>query len=1140
MSRLLPLVVLAVSAAAAEPDAVVHVTLRAPGYTAANAPAFARVKFNKAAPLCMISDDMSLGDFCSTWALFNGYPHAGTTHDRKYPRGDLLLDQAVRDIPAGYYDGDSDLDGAVDGVHDPLVFSDGAGGVRRFACSSAVFAYSDGNYLQISPEDVRSMMRTGWSCTFHDVDGADTKDAESVAARLGPISARWESKTGQPLKIMTEPNGNHVYLDACRISDEICWSIFQNSASGYPANSILIDDWTDRAAGIPSSFESKPQGGFARIWAQGSESSFSNAVNAVIASGAGTKFILGGTHGVGDAFKGLFANEIRNSDLFWVASVDEIWEYYWLYHNASIENLAYDSSTQVLAFDVRLPACPKHRFREVTVNLPGLAGASDFAFEGAVTAGAAQNADGVTLNVGAEEHVLADIDELLALHEEYMANPCLARDAQYLIDLLAPGPEKDARQARLDEEWRYSWVVKSTTGETLFSGRCNEPTNISYAVPLLFLHGTDLYRLDPDRYPGKWFPQCGGSFSLDDANPSFATNWLYRVNEGYGIGWSGVVLFAEGEDLLPAARVDDPATAGLSMQAAARPEPGADVPLGHLGPGRYKFGYKYQRPSGTGHSTWAVVTNGAAAWSASNNKNEASTTILSSEFELPRGADAAFRLTPNSGSLCELVDCVWIKRTGDVDTSPALGAVAVSATEDAATLSVRVDSLGLDCASATLTVALGGETRTLDLSATGTFEFAFSGLDPATDYPWTAMLVSDGGEDSASGTATTAVHLPAVALGPATAAAEDGRADVALSVSLTLRAASATLALLLDGATNAVWTETASGTLSRSVTVRPGTAHAFAFVAEADGETAVAAGSFAVYAASDWFDVRWTADGYPEGAAWDSDPAAQAASGGAWTRPAGDASALADGRLSFSITNAADALVFTPTRASSNGVDLVVEGVVDALAGRPPEPADPPLAGLCFASGGVCVWANGAWRGAAPATPASEGLAWRAEFDFSSSNAPLVRYRAGGAALTVDGAEWLPVALAGADRATRVAFLGEGALGNFRGYHRALVSDPVEIPAPVFAADGALAVSGSTFIVSLVGTDAGFWYTAFAAGALDGEFVSEAASVRGTGGVLPLSVDADPQTHPTRFVRVVVSRDPCESAGVALSAFLAR
>ena len=293
------------------------------------------------------------------------------------------------------------------------------------------------------------------------------------------------------------------------------------------------------------------------------------------------------------------------------------------------------------------------------------------AFEGAITANAAQNADGVTLNVGAEPHVLDDVDELLALHEQYVANPCIARDAQYLIDLLAPGPAKDARQARLDEDWKYSWVVKTITGETLSAGRCNEPTNVSYAVPLLFLHGTDLYRIDPDRYPsssgGKgWLAFCGGSFSLDDANPSFATNWVYRIGENYGIGWSGVVFYAEGEDLLPAARVDDAVTWGVSMQAAARPDPNADVPLGHLGPGRYKFGYKYNRPSGTAHSTWAVVTNGVAVWSASNTKNESSTTLLSSEFELLRGADVAFRVTPNSGSLCELVDCVWIKRTGDV------------------------------------------------------------------------------------------------------------------------------------------------------------------------------------------------------------------------------------------------------------------------------------------------------------------------------------------------------------------------------------------------------------------------------------------------------------------------------------------
>ncbi|MBR1837659.1 MAG: hypothetical protein IJ783_10275, partial [Kiritimatiellae bacterium] len=1017
---------LAAAAAAADPDAVVHVSLVAPGYTAANAPVMPPVKFGKAAPLCMISDDMSLSDYCSTWALFNGYPHSATTKDRQYPRGDLLLDQSVRDIPEGFYDGDADFDGVPDGVHEPLTFSDGAGGRRRFACSSAIFAYTDGNYLQITPEDVRSMMRTGWSCTFHDIDGADVSDAESIAARFAPLSARWEARTGQGLKIMTEPNGNHVYLDACRLSPEICWSIFQNAAAGYPANPMELAAWTDRSAGLPSSFESKPQGGFYRIWAQGNEGAFSNAVNAVISSGAGTTIILAGTHGMGDAFKGLFANAIRDSDLFWVASVDEIWEYYWLYHNASIENLAFDAASQRLSFDVRLPACAKHRFREVTVNLPGLSGASGFAFEGAVTAGAAQNADGVTMNLGVEEHVLSDIDELLALREEYVANPCIARDAQYLIDLLAPGPEKAARQARLDEEWKYSWVVKSTTGETLFSGRCNEPTNVTYAVPLFFLHGTDLYRLDPDRYEGKWFPQCGGSFSLDDATPSYSTNWLYRIGEGYGIGWSGVVLFAEGEDLLPAARVDDPATAGLSMQAAARPEAGADVSLGRLPSGRYKFGYKYQRPSGTPHATWSVVTNGTVAWSAYNTKNEAATTLLSDEFTLPRGADVAFRVEPASGSLCELVDCVWVKRIGDIDTAPALGTVSAAATATAATVSVQVDSLGWECTSATVSATLGGETKVLDVRETGTFEFSFDGLAPATEYAWSVSVVSDGGDAADSGSVATDVSRPvftataaaarsaglhsvtvevdvedlgpaadsaeisvslggatktvsaaaagvsafvfdglepsaeyawtavadngigtaraagtattrppAVAAGSAEAAVADDQRSAVLSAEVAVDSPGSTVTLRLDGVAVRSWHDLeGSNTLSHEVETEPGRTYAFSFVAEADGETASAAGSFAAYVVTGLFHVRWTQDGYPEGAAWDSDPAAQARSGGVWSRTAEAETALSGGRLAFSFSeeNPAGALVFTPADAAADGGGLVVEGVIDARA----------------------------------------------------------------------------------------------------------------------------------------------------------------------------------------------------------------
>ena len=177
------------------------------------------------------------------------------------------------------------------------------------------------------------------------------------------------------------------------------------------------------------------------------------------------------------------------------------------------------------------------------------------------------------------------------------------------------------------------------------------------------------------------------------------------------------------------------------------------------------------------------------------------------------------------------------------------------------------------------------------------------------------------------------------------------------------------------------------------------------------------------------------------------------------------------------------------------------------------------------------------------APAAAPGTPWKIELDFSSDDAPRVRYSLGGAVLTADGAEWLPLA-GSVDSIRRVVFAGGGMLADFRGVQRALVSDPVEVPEPVFrGADtgGALAFpDAATFSIALVGTDAGFWYTAFAADALSDPFLSEAPSVRGTGGALTLSVDADASRHASRFVRIAVSRDPCEAAGVALEDFLAR
>ncbi|MBR1609605.1 MAG: hypothetical protein IJ678_08335 [Kiritimatiellae bacterium] len=1232
----------AAAAAAADPDAVVHVSLVAPGYTAANAPVMPPVKFGKAAPLCMISDDMSLSDYCSTWALFNGYPHSATTKDRQYPRGDLLLDQSVRDIPAGYYDSDSDGDGAVDGVHEPLTFSDGAGLRRRFAGTSAVFAYTDGNYLQITPDDVRTMSRTGWACTFHDVDvdiSAIDNDPAKIAERFAPLNERWKSKTGYALKLMVEPNGNKSYMAASIMSGEIAWPIFQNSTSEYPAMPMEISAWTDRAAGIPSSFDFKPQGGFARIWAQGYESNFSNAVNAVISSGRGTRIILGGTHGVSEEFKRYFAREILESDLFWVASADEIWEYYWLWHNVSFENLVYDEASQRLEFDVRIPAPRYHQFREISVDLPGLTGVSGWEVSGAVTANAAQNGKGFSMNLGVEEHVLRDADALLDLREQYGDNPCIRRDAEYLVSLLAPGPEKEARLERLRTEWNYTWTVRASTGELLESGKCNSPTNVSYAVPLFVLHGNDLYRLEPDVYSRE--PLCGGSAALDDDHPSFATNWQYTIREAHGKGVEGAAWFAEGEDLYPDAGSSLRDIPGLSMRAAGDPAAvqGGTAEATRLPPGRYKFGYRYYRPSGAARATWTVLTNGVAAWSASNGKNETSGEFTSPELEFPRAADVSLRVAADSGGACDLVDCVWFKRIGDIDTAPAIGTVSATASATAATLSVAVDSLGYECSSATVSATLGGTTKSLDVTEEGTHELVFDGLDPATEYAWSVSVVSDGGEAVQSGTVTTEISRPAFSVsaapvrigtdhsvtlsvsvddfGPGASSAEitaslggrtetrsvsetgaqtfvfDGLApetayrwsvavgngigtdsasgsvttrpraigigsvaaqvaDDQLSATLTARispvdSAESTVTLWLDGVAIRSWYDLdGPQTVSQTVEITPGRTYSYSFEADADGETATASGSFAAYVITGFFNVRWIADAYPEGEGWDADPAAQERSGGVWSRPADAEASLAGGRLSYEFKadgteGQGGALAFYPAEVSDGG-EFVVEGVVDAREGQGlmTEPAAEPLAGLVFVDGGIRVRSGGKWVAADTPVQAADGLAWRAEFDFTVPGSPRVRYSVGGTVVTAGGEEWLASSGSDARGVSRVEFRGRGAVGDFRGFARALVSEPVEIPAPVFASGGALgfAADGGQFTVALDDTDAGFWYGAFAAETLDGPFVAEADGVPGTGGRLVLSVEAGP-SRPSRFVKICVSRVPCR-AGETLEQFLSR
>jgi len=291
----------------------------------------------------------------------------------------------------------------------------------------------------------------------------------------------------------------------------------------------------------------------------------------------------------------------------------------------------------------------------------------------------------------------------------------------------------------------------------------------------------------------------------------------------------------------------------------------------------------------------------------------------------------------------------------------------------------------------------------------------------------------------------------------------------------------------------------------------------------------------------DWFDVRWTADGYAQGAAWNT-PAAESASGGAWTRPAGDGSTLADGALAVSLP-AGSFLRFAAAdpAATPPGSLVRVEGRARFASSAP---SAAPFAGTLVAlarrasgEGGAALHAwTGAdgWTALSGDAPAAGAWAdWAVDLDFSAVP-PRARVSVDGElrARASDGAEWIPLDPAAA-AAHGVAFAGTGATGDFRARFRTDLpaEDPlvVEPVAPSragarlsFVSDG----GAESFRIRLAEPEPGRHYAAFAAddlAAAPSDWICVGFGAAPAAG--PLDFDVETAGHPSRFFQIwTVSR----------------
>ncbi len=718
----------------------VHVSISATAYnadaggTGKGAPQMARVKYNKKFPLVITSDDMGKTELTNNWAAVNGYPVINDWIDLGIQPGGTAFLQAPY---KKYY-----MQGRSSSVSDytPMTYTDNVGKTQRYRVTSAVMPYdlASNNYAKITANDAKLMLRTGWSFAQHDVD--NTSSVSAISTAMTANSTTWENQVGIGLKVMVEPNGNHDYLAAGQQNDGVCWNIFQNPTSEYQGNSKTITDWTNGT--MPTTFISKPTGGYTRTFFQGNESAWKSEVEGA----DGTKIIIGGTHGIGDEIKTHLRTATNVTQNAWVGSADEVWEYYFIYNNVVIENVSWSGSA--LTFDVKVPTYNKHQYRELTINIPGLTGtgAPSFSTESGktvpVTGGYKTDGGtgiGYTMNIGLESSVNTYIDQLTAIYRDDQTNLFVKRDAQYLIDQLWDGT---AKSTALNASPTYDLTVGSSldgsTGPTLATIKTDTNDDKQFAVPRYIVSGDKLY----EHTANGARPYYVNTITTNAGTPaSVAYTEKNLASLKVGDYTPKAVLLVEGEDMTGvgivgadfdySARQDGRffAKSLSSMALAGCVVSGkAATVTTSLPRGKYKaiigYGDTY---TAQGTYTYNLLVGGSSVYSFNNASatNQAITEFTSTEFSIETGGTpitiTSDYTTDKPEDSSRWIDYVIFVQTGSLD--PVAPSIALSASAGT-TASVKVGT------SITLTATA---TQNGGSNFTGTAIYQCSDADGTTD-----------------------------------------------------------------------------------------------------------------------------------------------------------------------------------------------------------------------------------------------------------------------------------------------------------------------------------------------------------------------------------------------------------------------
>lgn len=397
------------------------------------------LKFNKSWLFLLTQDDCKHSAFSSTWAAINGKPLSKELYyDAGHLRGGDLPPDTVS-------------------LGKTLGITDGTGKEVRFAFMTTLapeYSWMDaetdvnkgfsGNYFRfymksgMTWDSVIELVNTGNGIAFHDVNAVDVENRDTILRHFSLSQDIIKKRlSGRGCKILAEPNGNKVYINAAMSYGPIKLMTAQAEAEQlYPFKikgnlfkSILARKFYDN---------------------EEVKAAVLSELNKEVTERAAVHWGLHSTD-LSTAEFLLWLNDNYGKDgdnSVWFPSLEEYYEYNYLRNNTTIQKVSENNS---LRLTIYMPTEQYYYFPSLTINLKGItveniigintsSEISGFSF--------ANHEDGVMMNIDCRKYLVEKAQHYVKLYENNKSKLNLT-DALYHVEMLKDSDVKKGLLNRL-------------------------------------------------------------------------------------------------------------------------------------------------------------------------------------------------------------------------------------------------------------------------------------------------------------------------------------------------------------------------------------------------------------------------------------------------------------------------------------------------------------------------------------------------------------------------------------------------------------------------------------------------------------------------------------------------------------------